>query len=178
MIALDAIEKSAKEKEKRIRRRTCNRGFIYGHLAESPQALQPAMKEAQARVAWALLFLFFQNQADQRSCSLAAYSSRRASSASSARSLRNAKNPFDWPMKSPLAVRNLAAPIAAPFVRVGRTIEHVGNCRLRNTVGSGMIRLVWKSSPPKGAALRFGNTSVGSLGSVKAGALPALSCHV
>src|SRR6267378_7407913 len=115
---------------------------------------------------------------DQRSCSLAAYSSRWALSASSARSLRNAKNSFDWPMKSPLAVRNLAASIAAPFVWVGRTIEHVGNCRLRNTVGSGMIRLVWKSSPPKGAALRFGNTSVGSLGSVKAGALPALSCHV
>src|SRR5713101_5698200 len=66
MIALDAIEKSAKGKEQRIRRRTCNRGFICGHLAESPQALQPAMKEAQARVAWTLLFLFFQNQADQR----------------------------------------------------------------------------------------------------------------
>jgi hypothetical protein len=41
-----------------------------------------------------------------------------------------------------MAVRNFAAPIAAPFVPVGRTIEQTGKLRLRNMVGSGMIRLV------------------------------------
>jgi hypothetical protein len=33
---------------------------------------------------------------------------------------------------------------------VGRIIEQTGNLRLRNGHGSGMIRLVWKFSPPKG----------------------------
>ena len=42
-----------------------------------------------------------------------------------------------------MAVRNVRAPMAAPFVPVGRTIEHAGSCLLRNTVGSGMIRFVW-----------------------------------
>jgi hypothetical protein len=42
-------------------------------------------------------------------------------------------------MKSPIAVRNFAAPIAAPFVAVGRTLEHVGSFRLKKMVGSGMI---------------------------------------
>src|SRR5712664_4009557 len=70
-----------------------------------------------------------------------------------------------------MAVRNLRAPMAAPFVPVGRIMEHAGSFLLRNTVGSGMIRLVWKSSPPKGGALRLGNTSVGSLGSGNAPAL-------
>ena len=107
-----------------------------------------------------------------------AYDSRWASSASSARSRRSVKNAGDWPRNRPIAVRKLAAPMAAPFVPVGRTIEHTGKLRLRNIVGSGMIRLVWKSSPPNGGALRFGKTNVGSFGSVKGGALPALSCQV
>jgi anti-anti-sigma factor len=77
-----------------------------------------------------------------------------------------------------MSVRNFAAPIAAPIVPVGRTIEQTGKLRLRNIVGSGMIRLVLKSSPPKGGALRFGKTNVVSFGSVKGGALPALSCQV
>ncbi len=81
-------------------------------------------------------------------------------------------------MKSPIAVRNFSAPIAAPLVAVGRTIEHAGRLRLRNMVGSGMIRLVWNSSPPSGGELRSGNTSVESFGSVRAGALPALSLQV
>ena len=59
-------------------------------------------------------------------------------------------------MNSPSSVKALTAPIAAPFVSVGRMIEQTGNMRLRKMVGSGMIRLVWKSSPPKGEALRFG----------------------
>ena len=57
-------------------------------------------------------------------------------------------------MNSPLAVKALTAPIAAPWVSVGRMIEQTGNFRLRKTVGSGMIRLVWKSSPPNGGELR------------------------
>ncbi len=84
---------------------------------------------------------------------------RRASSASSARSRSSSKNCGDWPMKSPMAVKNLSAPMAAPFVWVGRMIEHTGNFRLRNGHGSGMIRLVLKSSPPKGGELRSGNTN-------------------
>jgi hypothetical protein len=97
---------------------------------------------------------------------------RLASSASSARSRSNSKNVDDWPMKSPIAVRNFSAPMAAPSVAVGRTIEHAGSFRLKNSVGSGMIRLVWNSSPPNGEELRSGNTSVESFGSVRAGAFP------
>jgi hypothetical protein len=41
-------------------------------------------------------------------------------------------------------------------------------------VGSGMIRLVWNSSPPNGGELRSGNTNP-FVGSVRGGALPALS---
>src|SRR5882757_5110554 len=74
--------------------------------------------------------------------------------------------------------------MAAPFVSVGRMIEHTGNFRLRNGQGSGMIRLVWKSSPP-GAVFRFGKTTVESFGSTRGDgriepftALPALSCQV
>src|SRR5215470_12681660 len=55
-----------------------------------------------------------------------------------------------------MSVRNLAAPCAAPVVSVGRMIETTGNLRSRKTVGSGMIRLVEKSSPPKGGLLRSG----------------------
>src|SRR5258708_11818541 len=109
--------------------------------------------------------------------SLVAYPPCRAASACCASSCRTAKNSGDWPMNSPSAVKALAAPIAAPCVSVGRMIETTGNLRLRKIVGSGMIRLVWKSSPPKGGALRSGNTRL-LVGSVRAGALPALSCQV
>ena len=62
-------------------------------------------------------------------------------------------------MNSPIAVRNLTTFMAIPLVSVGRMIEHFGSFRLRNGHGSGMIRLVWKVSPPKGGALRLGNVS-------------------
>src|SRR5207248_11218551 len=91
--------------------------------------------------------------------SFVAYAPRRAASACSARVCRVAKNSFDWPMNSPSSVKAFNAPMAAPSVAVGRMIETGGNLRLRKTVGSGMIRLVWKSSPPKGEALRLGNTN-------------------
>jgi transposase len=70
------------------------------------------------------------------------YLPRLASSASSARSFRKAKNPGDWPMKSPMSVRNFTTPFAMSFVPVGRIIEHGGSFRLKNGHGSGMIRLV------------------------------------
>src|SRR3974377_1588519 len=80
-------------------------------------------------------------------------------------------------MKSPSAVRAFTAPMAAPFVAVGRMIETGGNFRLRKIVGSGMIRLVWESFPAKGGGVRLGNTSP-FVGSVRIFALPALSCQV
>src|SRR5271157_1378509 len=50
-------------------------------------------------------------------------------------------------MKRPSAVRALTAPIAAPFVAVGRIIEQIGHFfRLRNGHGSGMIRSACNNS--------------------------------
>ena len=123
------------------------------------------------------------NTANQREsglarCPIYRSPSRLAASASSAKSRRNAKNAGDCPIKSPIAIRKLSAPVAAPVVLVGRIMEHAGRLLLKNMVGSGMIRFVWKSSPPNGGALRSGNTSVESLGSVNGGAFPALSCQV
>jgi len=62
-------------------------------------------------------------------------------------------------MNRPSAVKALSAAIAAPAVLVGRMIETIGNVRLRNMVGSGMIRLVWNRCPPNGGELRSGNTN-------------------
>src|SRR5690242_9058458 len=108
-------------------------------MLESPLELNDSDLESLAPVSLAR---------STRGVQLAYCCSRRASSASSAKSRRKAKNAFDWPMKSPMAVRKLRAPIAAPFVPVGRMMEHTGNDGLRNGQGSGMIRLVLKSSPP------------------------------
>src|SRR5215472_19311413 len=80
-------------------------------------------------------------------------------------------------MKSPMAVKNCTTPMATPFVSVGRMIEHTGRSRLRKGQGSGMIRLVWKVLPLKGEELRSGKISP-FVGSVRGGALPALSDHV
>src|SRR5207244_4896262 len=87
------------------------------------------------------------------------------------------KNACDWPLNRPSAVNALSAPIAAPVVSVGLTIEQTGNVRFRKGHGSGMIRLVWKSSPPNGGELRSGKVNP-FVGSVTGGALPALSCQV
>src|SRR5260370_20474285 len=109
------------------------------------------------------------------------YRPRLASSASSARSRNNSKNAGDWPMKSPMAARKFATPMAMPFVSVGRMMEHGGSFRLRNGHGSGIIRLVLKSSPPNGGEFRSGKvTDTPVIGSTadKGGALPALSDHV
>jgi hypothetical protein len=83
---------------------------------------------------------------------------RRAASASSASSCRTAKNVGDWPMNSLSAVTALTVATAPPLpcIWVGRMIETAGNLRLRKMVGSGMIRLVWKSCPPNGRTLRSG----------------------
>ena len=78
---------------------------------------------------------------------------------------QESKNAGVWPMNSPSAVKALSAAIAAPRVSVGRMIETIGNVRLRNMVGSGMIRLVWNPSPPNGGALRSGNDQpIGGVG--------------
>ena len=71
-------------------------------------------------------------------------------------------------------MKTFSVPIAAPFVSVGRIDRNQRELPTRKTVGSGMIRLVWNSSP---TAFRSGNTSP-VVGSVSAGALPALSCQV
>ena len=93
-----------------------------------------------------------------------------------------AKNAGDWPMKSPMLVRNVRAPMAAPSVFVGRMIETIGRLVSRNGHGSGMIRFVWKSSPPNGGEFRSGNVTdtpvTRSITFVKGGALLALSDHV
>src|SRR5262250_1163693 len=92
-----------------------------------------------------------------------------------------AKNAGDWPMKSPMLVRNVRAPMAAPSVFVGRMIETIGRLVSRNGHGSGMIRFVWKSSPPNGGEFRSGNvteTPVTGSTAVRGGALPALSDQV
>src|SRR5204863_1940266 len=101
----------------------------------------------------------------------------RAASAAFANPVSTSKNSGDWPRNNPVSVRNLTAPMAAPFVSVGRTLEQMGNFRSRNIVGSGIIRLVENSSPPKGGEFKSGKTSP-FVGSVKGGALPALSCQV
>src|SRR5438105_9240535 len=84
-------------------------------------------------------------------------------------------------MKRPIALKKFTTFIAIPFVSVGRITEHTGSFRLRNGQGSGMIRLVWKSSPPKGGEFRSGKVTdtavIGSI-AVKGGALPALSDQV
>jgi hypothetical protein len=101
---------------------------------------------------------------------------RVAASALVARSTAAAKNPGDWPLNSPLFLRPViaaTAPKIAGEVETGRMIEHTGNFRLRNGHGSGMIRLVWKSSLLGRGALRSGKTSP-LVGSVRGGALPAL----
>src|ERR1700757_5428905 len=84
-------------------------------------------------------------------------------------------------MKSPMSVRNFTTPVAIPRVSVGRMIEHGGSLRLRKGHGSGIIRFVWKFSPPNGGEFRSGNvteTPVTGSTAVNGGALPALSAHV
>src|ERR1039458_5607313 len=58
---------------------------------------------------------------------------------------------------------------------------HCQPCLDLNGQGSGMIRLVWKFEPPKGAEFRSGNVTdtpvIGSV-AVRGGALPALSAQV
>src|SRR6266567_2335135 len=80
-----------------------------------------------------------------------------------------------------MAVRKFRAFVAIPSVSVGRITEQGGSFRLRKGHGSGMMRLVWKSSPPNGGEFRSGKVTdtpvTGSL-AVNAGAFPALSAQV
>src|SRR6516165_2024650 len=102
-------------------------------------------------------------------------------------------------MKSPSAESAFTAPIAAPLVLVGRIIEQIGNLRLRNGVGSGMIRLAcvvsvaappsagvkWRSKKVTVEPFPFGGGKSVTVNGLLAGgpfgfvfALPALSCQV
>src|SRR4051794_28997545 len=99
---------------------------------------------------------------------------RCAASAASASALTPAKKSGDCPSNRPMAVRNFAAPMAAPSVLVGRMIEQLGNLRSRNFVGSGMSRFGLYSDP---GTFRSGNVSP-VVGSVSGGELPPMSCHV
>jgi len=89
-------------------------------------------------------------------------------------------------MKSPIAVRNLTAPVAAPVVFVGRITEHTGRLVLMKWQGSGMIKLVWNiclTASPLDPSLGFlpelrsGKVKL-LVGSVSGGALPAVSENV
>src|SRR5262252_4061469 len=113
--------------------------------------------------------------------SIDCYTPRWAASAAWARPVIYVKNAFDWPMNSPMAVRKLSAPMAAPAVFVGRTTEHAGRLALMNGQGSGMIRLAWNISltaaslaPVLGSTplLRSGNVRL-LVGSMSGGAFPA-----
>src|ERR1700758_5206354 len=111
---------------------------------------------------------------------------RWAASAAWAKPAMYVKKAVDWPMNSPIAVRNLSAPVAAPVVFVGRTTEHAGKLVLMKGHGSGMIRFVWNiwrtagpRAPVLGSMPEFRSGNVNPLvGSVIGLTLPAFSCHV
>ena len=101
-----------------------------------------------------------------------------AKSAARAKFWRVAKKAGDWPMKSPMSVRNLTTPMATPFVSVGRMIETMGRLRSRNGHGSGMIRALSKSSFSTSRSGKVTETPVTGSTAVKGGALPATSDQV
>src|SRR2546425_6842284 len=99
-------------------------------------------------------------------------------SACCASSVIYAKNAGDWPMKSPMFVRNVRAPMATPSVLVGRMIETIGRLVSRNGHGSGMIRFFLNSLLLTSKSGNVTDTPVTGSTAVKGGALPALSCQV
>ena len=102
----------------------------------------------------------------------------RAASAARASWFIRVKNAGDWPMKSPMSVRNLRAPMATPFVSVGRMIEQIGRLRSKNGHGSGMIKLLFRSSSSTPRSGKVTDTPVTGSTAVNGGALPALSDQV
>src|SRR6266487_5094899 len=84
-----------------------------------------------------------------------------------------AKNAGDWPMKSPMFVRNCSAPVATPSVLVGRMIETIGRLVSRNGHGSGMIRFFFRSGSLTSRSGNVTETPVTGSTAVKGGALPA-----
>src|SRR5437868_3495911 len=81
--------------------------------------------------------------------------------------------------RGPLSMRPSTATTAPKIpaeVDTGRMTEQRGSLRLMKGHGSGMIRLLRKSSPTE-SFVRSGKVSP-LVGSVKGGALPALSCQV
>src|ERR1700730_3851173 len=107
---------------------------------------------------------------------------RVAASASFASWPTTSKNAEGWPMNSPSAVKAWTAATAPEMlvkIETGRMIDTFGKFPLRNEQGSGMIKLVLKSSPPKGGELRSGNVRLPNV-TLKGGVntLPALSDQV
>src|SRR5580704_16863673 len=65
---------------------------------------------------------------------------RTAASAACASDVAAAKNALDWPLNSPVEVRNLTAAIAPPFAgSVGRMIEQSGRLGAMNSHGCGKM---------------------------------------
>src|SRR5437764_449633 len=103
---------------------------------------------------------------------------RRAASASCASWVIYAKNAADWPMNSPIFVKNSRVFMATCCVLVGRMIEQRGRFELKNGHGSGMIRFFFSSWLGTSRSGKVTETPVTGSTAVKAGALPALSDHV
>src|SRR5438270_5688593 len=154
---------------------TANSSGLLIHPAKPKNAKETAAaNHSQPRV-------FLEQTICQQICPQSSNCPRLAASASCARLRSTLKNAGDCPINKPIAVRKLTTPIAIPLVSVGRMIEHTGSFRLRNGHGSGMIRFVWNSSPPKGGEFRSGkvtDTLVTGSTAVSGGAFPALSAQV
>src|SRR5947199_9306875 len=76
-----------------------------------------------------------------------------------------------------MSVRNCRAPMATPLVSVGRMIETMGRLRSRNGHGSGMIRLLFRSSSSTSRSGKVTDTPVTGSTAVKGGAFAVLSDH-
>ncbi len=84
-------------------------------------------------------------------------------------------------MKSPIAVRKFTTPIAMPLGLCGPYDRASWKLAAQKWAGSGMIRFVWKFSPPNGGEFRSGKvteTPVTGSTAVQEAALPALSAQV
>ena|ERR1700684_159371 len=88
-----------------------------------------------------------------------------------------AKNSFGWPKNRFIFVRNVAAALAPPNLSVnGRMMAQWGRFGLRNSHGTGKIRLGWKSGP---MVKKLGNVRPVSETGATGGCtpLPAKSTH-
>ena len=91
------------------------------------------------------------------------------------------KNACDWPTNSPVWVRKVRAPMAAPVVSVGRMIEQTGNLRSRKICGFGHDQVGLEVFGVEGWAVQVGEDEpVGGVGErrrVAGFVLPGLEVH-